>query len=182
MALPLLPQQHVLAKDFLQDDKAHVRQTVAPPIKVFTRRLIQVLVSNISRMLTQSGLSCQLAGPNVLHHTFSASDAVNYSGSLAIQFSFDLNNCIRGSGLHQPCFQYKKTYRTASQVLHAFVHSIPHSLFSDWDWPWYSCSDQKGSQVSTDLVGSKRGRREYLSEIWICVDHCSPVLCHNITD
>ena len=82
------------------------------------------------------------------------------------QFSSDLNNCISCSSLHQPCFQYKVTHRTASQVLHAFVHSIPHSLFSDWDWSWDSCSDQKGSQVSTDLVGSKRGRREHLTEIW----------------
>ena len=90
------------------------------------------------------------------------------------QFSSDLNNCISCSSLHQPCFQYKVTHRTASQVLHAFVHSIPHSFVSDWDWSWNSCSNQKGSQVSTDLVGSNRGRREHLTKVGISVNHCSP--------
>ena len=54
MALPLLPQQHVLTGHLLQDHKAHVRQTVAPPIEVFPRGLIQVFVPDVTNVLTQS--------------------------------------------------------------------------------------------------------------------------------
>ena len=77
-------------------------------------------------------------------------------------------------------FPTQKNIQVASQVFHAFVHSIPHLLFSDWDWSWNSSSDQKGSQVSTDLVGSKRGRREHLTKIGISVHHCSPMFSHNV--
>ena len=66
MALPLLPQQCILTIDFLQNHKTHVTQTVAPPIKVFARGLIQVLVPNVPDMLAQSGLSRKFAGPDVL--------------------------------------------------------------------------------------------------------------------
>ena len=64
MALPLLPQQHILTKDFLQDYKTHVTQTMTPPVEVFSSRLIQVFVPNVAGMLTESGLSRQLAGPS----------------------------------------------------------------------------------------------------------------------
>ena len=84
VALPLLPQQHVLAKDILQNNKTHVTQTVTPRVEVFPSLLIQVLVADVASMLTKASLSCQFAGANVLHHTFLACYAVNNSRGLAI--------------------------------------------------------------------------------------------------
>ena len=46
------------------------------------------------------------------------------------------------------------------------MHTIHDPLLTDRDWSWDPRSDQIGPQISTDLVGSERGRREHLTEIW----------------
>ena len=79
MALPLLPQKCVLTKNFFQYYETHVTQTVAPPIEMLSCGLTEVLVPDVTNMIAQSGLCCQFAGSNILHHTFFTCNAVNDS-------------------------------------------------------------------------------------------------------
>ena len=147
---------------------------------MFSSGLTKVLIPDVSNVVTQSGLSCQLTGANVLHHALFASDTVNDSCSLTIQFSLDLHYGSRGSGPHQPRFKHKNTHRTASPVLLAPMHTIHTSFFSVGDGSWDPGSDQKGPQISIDLVGSKGGCWENLTQIGVSGDHSSPMFCHNV--
>lgn len=130
---------------------------MTPEVKVLSSGLTQVLVPDVSNMVTNSSLSCQLAGANILHHTLFASDTVNDACSLTIQFSFDFHYGSRRRRPHQPCFEHENTHWTAPPILFTPVHTIHTSLFSVVNGSWDPGSDKKGPQVSIDLVGSKRG-------------------------
>ena len=116
--------------------------------------LTQDLVPDVSSVLAKSMLCSVFASPNILYHTFLASNTIYYPLGLTIELPIDLNNHSSSSGFHHLHFKNKTAHRTASPLLVAPMHSIHHSSFSSWNWSGDPCSDELTSQISTDLVGN----------------------------
>ena len=80
---------------------------MSPAVEMFASGLAKVFVLDVTYMLTQASLAAGFGGPDVLHETLAAGNAVNYPGGLTIKLPLDLDNSVGGSGLHHSDFQQR---------------------------------------------------------------------------